>query len=380
MVADGNRRGYEHLLDGFWDEARGHGLSLPTQTPVSAASFCTARPKITSDLLRHMLHEIGEHAFESGARAPRRWHGKRVFAVDGTKINLQRSHDLHAKFGTPQGAYCPQVLVSVLLDVCAKLPMDVEVSSFAGNERAHLLAMLPSFEAGDILVLDRGYPSHEIVQDLSLLGVDFLIRVPCAHTFAIIRELQESGAKDRAFRLQPPKGCPSHWRPRNLRAVQIRTPDGTLSYFLTSLAQNEFGLSQLDELYHMRWDVEEFFKLMKSPYIGQGQFRSKMPSGVLQEIHALILFLALTRVCMAAAAEASDRDHDSLSQKAGVLGLAAHLTRILLAHDQQSALHDLDVLFQRITHARHRKRPARTFPRRSLRPRLRWGAAGRIGG
>ena len=47
MVADGNRRGYRHLLDGFWDEARSHGLELPTEKPISAASFCTARHKIS---------------------------------------------------------------------------------------------------------------------------------------------------------------------------------------------------------------------------------------------------------------------------------------------------------------------------------------------
>ena len=38
MVADGNRRGYRHLLDGFWDEARSYGLELPTDTPVSAVA------------------------------------------------------------------------------------------------------------------------------------------------------------------------------------------------------------------------------------------------------------------------------------------------------------------------------------------------------
>ena len=40
MVADGNRRGYQHLLSGFWDEARSYGLELPVDVPVSAASFC----------------------------------------------------------------------------------------------------------------------------------------------------------------------------------------------------------------------------------------------------------------------------------------------------------------------------------------------------
>ena len=78
MVADGNKRGYRHLLDAFWDEARSYGLPLPTEIPVSAPSFCTARHKITSDLLRHMIHEISSTFFDKSAEeSDRRWHGRR---------------------------------------------------------------------------------------------------------------------------------------------------------------------------------------------------------------------------------------------------------------------------------------------------------------
>jgi hypothetical protein len=129
----------------------------------------------------------------------------------------------------------------------------------------------------------------------------------------------------------------------------------------------------------MRWEVEEFFKLAKSPYTGQGQFRSKSPSGVLQEIHALVLFLAISSVCMDAVARATGREHQSLSQKAAVLGLAAHLTRVFLAEDENSACHALRTLFLRIARAREPRRPGRSYPRRSFRPARRWGPSGRRG-
>ena len=103
MVADSNRRGYQHLLEGFWDEARSYDLELPTEEPVSAASFCTARHKITPDLLRHMLHEVASASFDATSGASLRWFGRRVFAVDGTKVNLQRSPDLEVAFGVPDG-------------------------------------------------------------------------------------------------------------------------------------------------------------------------------------------------------------------------------------------------------------------------------------
>jgi hypothetical protein len=379
MVADGNRRGYQHLLDAFWDEARIYGLELPTDQPVSAASFCTARHKITPDLLRYILHEIASTTLETAFES-QRWCGKRVYALDGAKINLRRSPDLEAAFGIPDSGYCPQVLVSVLLDVCARAPVDVEVSPFASSEREHLLNMLPSLARGDVVVLDRGYPSHEIVQTLIQEGIDFLIRVPSTGTFAAIDELRESEGDDYLFYLDPPKGSPKEWTRVTVRAVRLRNPDGTESFFLTTLRRSEFSRPQLRQLYHMRWEAEEFYKLFKGPYIGQAQFRSMSPAGVKQEIHALVLFLAIARVLMATAAKATGADYDSLSQKSAILGVAAYVTRLFLAVDGEFAVHELHALLHRIVATPYKRRPGRASPRVSYRPRLRWGPSGRVGG
>ena len=379
MVADGNRRGYRHLLDGFWDEARSHGLPLPTEEPVSAPSFCAARHKLGPDLLRHMLHEIAATSHETTFKS-QRWHGRRVFAIDGTKINLQRGPELERAFGVPHDCYCPQVLVSVLLDVCAKAPVDVEIAPFASSERDHVLGMLPSLGRGDVLVLDRGYPSHEVFQALAEEGIDFLVRVPSARTFSAIDELREGGGDDRLFRFDPPSDSPPEWKPLTLRVVRQRAPDGTDTFFITTLRREEVSRAQIRQLYHMRWEAEEFYKLLKGPYIGQGQFRSKSADGVKQEIHALILYLAIARVLMATAADASGIEYDSLSQKSAVLGLAAYVTRIFLERDEELALRELRALLQRVVRNRDERRPGRFRPRVSFRPRLRWGPSGRCGG
>lgn len=377
MVADNKRRGYQHLLDGFWDEARSYGLELPTETAVSAASFCTARHKITSELLRHALHEVATTTFATTFGTSGRWHGRRVFAADGSKVNLQPSPDLEFAFGVPKGCYCPQVLVSVLLDVCAKAPVDIEVAPFTSCERSHLLSMLPILAADDVLILDRGYPSHEVFQTLVQQGIDFLVRVPSGHSFAVIDELRESAGGDYLFHLDPPKGAPREWKPIVVRGIRIEAPDGTESFFFTTLRRSEFSRHQLRQLYHMRWEAEEFYKLFKGPYIGQGQFRSQSPEGVRQEIHALVLFLAIARVLMATTAKVHDADYNLLSQKAAVLGLAAYVTRIFLSADRKYVLRELHALLRRIAQSPYKPRPGRSFPRVSFQPRLRWGPHGR---
>jgi len=70
MAGDGNRQGYRHLLDSFWDECATHGVPLPTQEPVGAAS-----------------------KMESAFRGASRWNDRRVFAVDAVATRLARSRE-----------------------------------------------------------------------------------------------------------------------------------------------------------------------------------------------------------------------------------------------------------------------------------------------
>ncbi len=138
MVADANRRGYRHLIDGFWDEAQSFGLALPSEVPISAPSFSAARAKITPELMRTLIHKAADE-FDATFGADLRWFGRRVFAVDGTKINVQRGDELSNAFGTPNGAHCPQVLVSTLFDLVTKVPHDVVVAPHATCERQEMV-------------------------------------------------------------------------------------------------------------------------------------------------------------------------------------------------------------------------------------------------
>jgi len=379
MVADGNRRGYQRLLEAFWDEARVQNLPLPTEEPVAAASFCTARHKITPTLLKDILQEIASSKLGSDAVEDHRWHGRKVFGIDGAKLNLQRAPDLEAGFGVPTGGHCPQALLSVLYDLGAKMPLDLEVSPYATSERDHLFEMLPSLEAGDVLVMDRGYPSHEVFQELHAQGVDFLARVPSSHTFRAVDQLAANRRRDAVLRFEPPDDAPEYWEPLELRVLRIDGPDGEETFFITTLPSSEFDREQMAELYHWRWRLEEFFKLVEGDYVGQGQFRSKSMSGIVQEIYALVLFLAIARLCIAATAQAQECDPNSLSQKAAILALAAYLTRLLLPDNPATVISEFEALLLRIARAREKPRPGRRHPRVSFKPTRRWGPTGRRG-
>ena len=378
MVADSNTRGIRHLVPDFWNEAVDHGLPLPCETPVTPSAICQARQKLNSDLLRDLLSEIAWGAPGGQELGDRYWRGRRVLAVDGAKVNLRKHPDLAWAFGVPEGAYCPQVLLSLMVDACTRMPMDLQVSGYATSERDHLFRMLESLQAGDILLLDRGYPSHEVLQELAGSNIDYVVRVPASHTFKVVDEFRESGAQDAMYILDVPKDADAGWKPLLVRLVRVEGPDGP-AFYITSMSPANLSIQDIAELYHLRWQAEEAFKLFTSEYIGQGQFRSTSPSGVIQEFHALALFLAIARVLACVAEEQLPDKAQFPSQKGAVLTLANFLTRILLDPDPRRVVGHLERAITRILRTRDLHRPDRSYPRRSFRPQRKWGPSGRRG-
>lgn len=330
--------------------------------------------------IRALLHQAADK-FDGTFGTGLRWHGRRVFAVDGTKVNLHRGKELERSFGVPSGGYCPQVLVSTLFDVVAKVPHDIVVGPYDSAEREQLVQMLDRVRPGDVVVLDRGYPSFEILAILMDSGIDFAIRVPAGSSFKAVDDFLASGGDDYRILVDPPRGNPMRDRGQiEVRALRIIVPGSEPTVLLTSLRRSEFSPSALRDLYHRRWEIEEFYKLTKGDYLGQGQFHALYADGVRQEIHAVALFVAITRYLMAAAAREHDVPYESISPKSGVLGFATYIVRLLLACELDMVESALDRLLDRIVLVPATQRPGRHYRRRSLKPARKWGPGGRHGG
>ena len=377
MSGDGNRRGYRHILDAFWDECASHEIPLPSEEPVSASAFCQARGKLSDELLREVLHgAAAEMDSEFGDTS--QWNGRRVFAVDGCKVNLQRSEELDARFGRPEGGHVPQATVSGLVNVMTQIPSDIVIDQYGACERQLLLGHLDVLRSGDVLVLDRGYPSHEVLRILLDRGLDFLVRVPASHTFAAIDDFRASGGDDYCVLIPPAKDPRCGAEPIELRAVKLKAPDGEESFYLTSLRRARYSHAQIAELYRLRWQAEELFKLEKSVYFDQRQYHAKSALGVRQEILAQAIYVVVARFLLAMSAEQVGARYHELSVKSAVLALADYLTRLCL-DDPERAVHCLPRLLQRIARTRDKRRPGRSCPRRSFKPGPRWGPTGRRG-
>jgi Transposase DDE domain len=378
MAADGGRRGYQHLLDAFWEDARSNQVPLPVDTPISAAALCNARKRLSATAVRYLLRGSAD-AFDRAHGHRHRLHGRRVLAVDGCKISLQRAPELWNEFGGPSEGYTPQVLASVLFDVIAKMPVDATISPYGSDERAQLCHLLASTRDGDILVLDQGYPSYVMIDLLIEHSLDFVIRVPASSGFPAVEEFVRSGQDEAQIVLSPSPNSPARiLESRELRAVRRFGPDGEPQVFLTTLPRSQFCHATICDLYQRRWQIELFYRLEKSDYVGHRQFHAKNPEGVRQEVFAFLLFVAISRTLMAAASKGSGVCYERISQKGALLATARVLTVILLHSDPLRARQILDCLLSRLSRRMDPKPRKRSCPRRSFKPRSRWGPQGHV--
>jgi len=176
------------------------------------------------------------------------------------------------------------MLLSTLYDVLSGVPLDVRVSPTDCSERAELLAMLDRLHPGDILVLDRGYPSFEVLRELLRRDIHFVIRNPARCTFKAVERFLDEGKADGIIKLCPP-GKPLATEEAIRVRIHVAHRDGLLPLILlTDLSPDEFTGSEFEEIYRSRWAVEEFYKVGKGDYLGQGQFHAMTIKGLKQEV------------------------------------------------------------------------------------------------
>lgn len=87
-----------------------------------------------------------------------------TLAIDGTRIVLPKHQTTIEEFG--EYGFGPKAdskrcmaIGSMLYDVFNNVTIDAQLAPYSGSERDLLLKHLDKVKSGDMLLLDRGYPS-----------------------------------------------------------------------------------------------------------------------------------------------------------------------------------------------------------------------------
>ncbi len=339
--------------------------SANTRMAPAASSFCEAHEKLDAAAFKRLHREVL-------ARAPAGtpWKGHRVFAVDGSKINLPRPLAGSGYRAPSEGAHCPQGLVSCLYDAIERIPVDFDLFAH-GSERAAALTDLDSAAEGDIVVYDRGYYSREMILAHADRGLECAFRLQRNACAAFI----DSSETDATVELRAPRDAPPGRRGRSLRVrlVKYVAADTEFRLATTLLDERKYPAGALADLYRRRWEVEEFYGVAKELI---GEFRGRTERGVRQELYAAFTLIAVSRL-FANRCEADVNQGDGhrpdwrATFRNGMRLLAREVEAMFLAHGAFVA-ESVARIITGLSRGLQRERPGRSHPRKSMKPRSKW--------
>jgi hypothetical protein len=390
LVTSKNKQSYGTTIDDLWDHCQRLNLTLPQKSSIAPSSFCAARQKLDETVFKSANQKIlAAYAADASAYL---WLGHRLFAVDGSKINLPREL-LASGYPTPADhAHYPQGLLSCLYQLKSQLPFDFDLAAHS-NERLSALDHLNVLQAEDIVVYDRGYFSYVLLHRHVQTGIH-----------AIFRLQENSGTPIKAFFATPQTDIEITWLPSSQIRAEIRSqyPDleivplklrlikytiGDTLFCLgtTLLEAQRYPRQEFIDVYHCRWGIEELYKVSKRIFVIE-DFHSKTERGVKQEIFAHFVLVTLNRLFANRADSELNAAPASMVSTAQTDGpalppcqanfkncihvLARGVEELLLLH--RCIRNVVQRIFTTILGRHQRVRPNRSFLRRSFRPETKW--------
>lgn len=394
----GNRQqGLSINLAEFWDTCVEKGIDLPQAKSVSASSFCEARQKLPEDIFKDLNKKLLENWERK--RDLHRWLGHRVFAVDGSRVNLPRELiNFGFKLYDETRRHYPQGLLSCIYDVLSKTVYDFDFVTHM-NERKCVLEHLKTLKPNDIVIFDRGYFSYLLLHEFYNAGVHILFRLQEGSSNKEIETFIKNPQKDKVIKYIPSttvisdikkQGYVLQAKPIPMRLFKHEIKGETYIYG-TTLSRHKYPAPYLMDLYHERWCIEELYKITKQ-ITEIEEFRSKTERGIKQEIYAHLLFVNLSRFFEFDAKDSlppmNQKDEESCDKAnfykffnptsmfninfKNCLAVAGRYIENLLLGGYDRIEIWVEKVIQLILRIRQKIRPGRSCPRRSHKPTNKW--------
>lgn len=294
------RGSIQRELDRFFKEVSRSDFNI---REVTKGAFTQARAKLKPEAFKR-LNEIAVNTFYEASEYYI-WRGMRLLAIDGTRLALPNHPTIIEEFGAHQfgpKADSPRSLAmgSLLYDPLNQVTIDSQIAPYASSERDLLMKHLDMVNAGDMLLLDRGYPSFWLLFLLKAKGIEFCVRLK-EDWWLKVKDFTESTDKERTVTFTLPKKDRAKLKdfPHMLdaeitcRLIKVELENGDKEVPCASLTDDKAYLySDFEQLYHYRWNEEEAYKLLKSR-IELEDFSGKTAKAVKQDFHAKVFLMTL---------------------------------------------------------------------------------------
>ena len=290
-------------------------FNLKTSRPTVSA-FVQQRNKVD-----HSAFEALFHTFTKAVDEQALFKGYRLLAVDGSDLHTPTNKDEADSYHKGTNGQKPYNLfhLNALYDLQRRIYTDAIVQGRKQwNEHRAFVTMVDRDEASvpTIYIADRGYESYNNMAHVIEKRQKFLIRVRDSKSNSLVSGLilpvqdefdvqyrvgltrkQTNQVKNSCLKFVPhtstfdylprttKKAIPMQPYYLSFRVVRFKLTEDTYEVLLTNLPEDEFSVSELKDLYAMRWGIETSFRDLKYS-LALSFFHSKKTENIFQEVFA----------------------------------------------------------------------------------------------
>lgn len=315
---------------------------------VSVSAFEQQKDKLKPDCFKHIFHQLNQR-INNEHLLDQHYH---LLAIDGSDFNLPwNPASKYVCDFSKNKPYC-QMHVNVLYDLLNQTYQDCIIQPKTEmNERESVLEMIDDLPVNSITMMDRGYPSFNLIENLNRhKGLYYIIRARLGNgNLKEIRELPDHECdqavkcrvttsnryyvthKDtetihcinhhwhqyKAYRSKATKDqrwdfgvfCTVKFRVCKFRIGTTDEGEPEWEVLITNLPKDQFPLSRMKKLYHLRWGIETAFSKLKYA-LGAIQFHSKKDQFIEMELYAnLIMFNVVSATISQAYVQQTNHRH-----------------------------------------------------------------------
>lgn len=295
------------------------GSARPVPT---VAAIGNARRRLGADSVETIVRQVIRPVASPETRGA--WYQEwRLVAFDGTTFTVPDTDENDAQFGRPgsgrgdgKGAY-PQAQAACVVELGTHAVFDARLEPYRVSENTLIEEMFTALCPGMLVLADRGIYSFQRWVRATATGADLLWRLASNRVLHPVETLADGSY---IADVLPPRKSGS--APIRVRVIEYKISDviddkeELYRLVTTILDPAQAPAKELAVLYHERWDIEGFFKQIKSVQLNTDRiFRSKSPDGVRQEFWAHLGVHYATMRVVVDAADQSHLDPDRISHK-----------------------------------------------------------------
>jgi hypothetical protein len=224
------------------------------------------------------------------------WRGLLVTAVDGTTMCCPDTAANLGKFckggGHHGGTGYPMIRMLALVACGTRTIIDATFGTTGVGEPTYARDLLRAVGRGMIVLADRNFAAQGLIAAVVDTGAQLLIRVKTGRNLPVCRRLRDGSYVSRIGAVEVRVICCE---------ITIATTAGQqtgIYRLVTTILDPDCTAAEIVTLYHQRWEIETAFLELKQTILGGRVLRARTPTGVDQEIYALLVTYQVLRIAI----------------------------------------------------------------------------------